>query len=82
MKTIVVIAGLIALFGIAGTPDYVLDIERENETLRAELKRATLALNRATLALNRATLALNRARLVSAECGQLESPGLLVQVSE
>ena len=56
MKTIVVIAGLIALFGIAGTPDYVLDIERENESLRA--------------------------RLVSAECGQLEAPGLLVQVSE
>ena len=68
MKTIAVIAGLIALFGIAGTSDYVLDIERENETLRAELKRTTLALN--------------RARLVSAECGQLEAPGLLVQVSE
>ena len=44
MKTIAVIAGLIALFGIAGTPDYVLDIERENEALRA-----TLALNRARL---------------------------------
>lgn len=28
MKTIAVIAGLIALFGIAGTPDYVLDVER------------------------------------------------------
>ena len=68
MKTIAVIAVLIALFGIAGTPDYVLDIERENETLRAELKRTPLALN--------------RARLVSAECGQLEAPGLLVQVSE
>ena len=68
MKTIVVIAGLIALFGIAGTPDYVLDIERENETPRTELKRTTLALN--------------RARLVSAECCQLEAPGLLVQVSE
>ena len=49
MKTIAVIAGLIALFGIAGTPDYVLDIERENDALRAELKRATLALNRARL---------------------------------
>ncbi len=59
---------IIVLFGIAGTPDYVLDIERENETLRAELKRTTLSLN--------------RARLVSAECGQLEAPGLLVQVSE
>ena len=61
MKTIAVIAGLIALFGIAGTPDYVLDIERENESLRAELKRA---------------------RLVSAECGQLEAPELLVQVQQ
>lgn len=50
MKTAVLIAGLITLFGIAGTPDYVLDIERENEALRAELKRATLALNRARLA--------------------------------
>ena len=68
MKTIAGIAVLIALFGIAGTPDYVLDIERENETLRAELKRTTLALN--------------RARLVSAECGQLEAPGLLVQVAK
>ena len=27
-------------------------------------------------------LALNRARLVSAECGQPEAPGLLVQVAE
>ena len=43
MKTIVVIAGLIALFGIAGTPDYVLDIERENETLRAQLFKARAA---------------------------------------
>ena len=68
MKTIVVIAGLIALMGWAGTPEYVLDVERENDALRAELKRATLALN--------------RARLMSAECGQLEAPGLLVQVSE
>ena len=68
MKTIVVIAGLIALFGIAGTPDYVLDIERENDALRAELKRATLALN--------------RARLVSAECSQLDDRGLLVQVQQ
>ena len=43
MKIIVVIAGLIALFGIAGTPDYVLDIERENETLRAQLFKARAA---------------------------------------
>lgn len=43
MKTIAVIAGLIALFGIAGTPDYVLDIERENETLRAQLFKARAA---------------------------------------
>ena len=68
MKNIVVIAGMIALFGIAGTPDYVLDIERENETLRAELKRTTLALS--------------RARLVSAECGQFDDRGILAQVSE
>ena len=59
---------IIVLLGIAGTPDYVLDIERENDALRTELKRATLALN--------------RARLVSAECGQPEAPGLLVQVAE
>ena len=68
MKTIVVIAGLIALMGWAGTPEYVLDVERENDALRAELKRATLALN--------------RARLMSAECGQFDDRGLLVQVSE
>ena len=59
---------IIVLLGIAGTPDYVLDIERENESLRAELKRATLALN--------------RARLASAECSQPEAPGLLVQVQQ
>ena len=68
MKTALFLFGLIVLFGIAGTPDYVLDIERENETLRAELKRTTLALN--------------RARLMSAECGKPEAPGLLVQVAE
>ena len=59
---------IIVLLGIAGTPDYVLDIERENESLRAELKHATMALN--------------RARLVSAECGQFDDRGLLVQVAE
>ena len=37
MKTFAVIAGLIALLGIVGTPDYVLDVERENESLRAQL---------------------------------------------
>ena len=68
MKTALFLVGLIVLFGIAGTPDYVLDVERENETLRTELKRTTLALN--------------RARLMSAECGQPEAPGLLVQVAE
>ena len=40
MKTIVVVAGLIALLGIVGTPDYVLDVERENESLRAQLFKA------------------------------------------
>ena len=59
---------IVVLLGIAGTPDYVLDIERENDALRAELKRATLALN--------------RARLMSAECGQFYDRGLLVQVAE
>ena len=43
MKTIVVIAGLIALLGIVGTPDYVLDVERENESLRAQLFKARAA---------------------------------------
>ena len=43
MKTIAVIAGLIALFGIAGTPGYVLDVERENESLRAQLFKARAA---------------------------------------
>ena len=66
--TAATIAGLIALMGWAGTPEYVLDVERENDALRAELKRATLELN--------------RARLVSAECGQPEAPGLLVQAAE
>lgn len=50
MKTIAVIAGLIALFGIAGTPDYVLDVELENERLRAEIKRTTLNQQRVKLA--------------------------------
>ena len=59
--TAATIAGLIALMGWAGTPEYVLDVERENAALRAELKRA---------------------RLVSAECGQFDDRGLLVQVAE
>ncbi len=37
MKTLVVICGLIGLFGVVGTPDYVLEIEQENETLRARV---------------------------------------------
>ena len=59
--TAATIAGLIALMGWAGTPEYVLDVERENAALRAELKRA---------------------RLVSAECGRPEAPGLLAQVQQ
>lgn len=43
VKTIAVIAGLIALLGIVGTPDYVLDVERENESLRAQLYKARAA---------------------------------------
>ena len=43
MKTFAVIAGLIALLGIVGTPDYVLDVERENESLRAQLYKARAA---------------------------------------
>ena len=58
MKTALFVAGLIALFGIAGTPDYVLDVERENDALRAEVKRATLELQRARVA-------------AAAECGLL-----------
>ena len=41
---------VIVLFGIASTPDYVLDVERENDALRAEVKRATLELQRARVA--------------------------------
>lgn len=50
MKTIAVIAVLIAVLGIAGTPDYVLDVERENERLRTEIKRTTMELKRVRLA--------------------------------
>ena len=59
---------LIVLAGIVGTPDYVLEIERENDRLRAELKHVTADLQ--------------RARLVSAECVQIDGSGLLVQVAE
>lgn len=37
MKALVVICGLIGLFGIVGTPDYVADVEKENEALRARV---------------------------------------------
>lgn len=48
--TIAIIAGLIFLMGWVGTPDYVIDVERENASLRAELKRTTLELKRVRLA--------------------------------
>ena len=44
------IAAGIAVLGIAGTPDYVLDVERENERLRTEIKRTTMELKRVRLA--------------------------------
>ena len=50
LVTTAVTIGLIGLMGWAGTPDYVLDVERENERLRAELKRTTLELKRVRLA--------------------------------
>lgn len=50
LVTTAVTIGLIGLMGWAGTPDYVLDVERENERLRAELKRTTIELKRASLA--------------------------------
>jgi len=31
---------VVLLFGIAGTPDYVLEVERENDALRAKLAKA------------------------------------------
>jgi hypothetical protein len=31
---------VVLLFGIAGTPDYVLEVERENDALRARLAKA------------------------------------------
>lgn len=37
MKSAAFIAGLIALFGIVGTPDYILELERENFALRAKV---------------------------------------------
>jgi len=41
---------VIVLLGIASTPDYVLDVERENDALRVEVKRATLELQRLRVA--------------------------------
>lgn len=37
MKTAAIIIALVALFGFVGTPDYVLEIERENDALRARV---------------------------------------------
>ena len=31
---------VVLLFGIAGTPDYVLEVERENDALRAQLEKS------------------------------------------
>ena len=31
---------VVLLFGIAGTPDYVLEVERENDALRAQLQKS------------------------------------------
>lgn len=31
---------IILLLGIAGTPDYVLEVERENDALRAQLQKS------------------------------------------
>ena len=39
ITTLAVLAALLLLTGIAGTPDYVLDVERENAALRAKLAR-------------------------------------------
>ena len=43
LVTTAVIIGLIGLMGWAGTPDYVLDVERENDRLRAQLFKARAA---------------------------------------
>ena len=43
MKTILTIAGLVMVFGLVGTPDYVTDVERENTLLRSQLKKAQAA---------------------------------------
>ena len=62
MKTALIAVGLIALLGIVGTPDYVLDVERENDRLRAEVKRTTLELNHVRVA----TMSCHDADLVAA----------------
>ena len=41
---------IIVLLGIAGTPDYVVALEQENDALRAEVKRTALELKRARVA--------------------------------
>ena len=43
MKTILTIAGLVMVFGLVGTPDYVTDVERENTLLRSQLTQAQAA---------------------------------------
>lgn len=41
---------VIVLLGIASTPDYVIEVEKENDALRAEVKRTALELKRARVA--------------------------------
>lgn len=43
MKTILTISGLVMVFGLVGTPDYVTDVERENTLLRSQLTQAQAA---------------------------------------
>ena len=40
---------IIVLLGIAGTPDYVLEVERENDALRAKLAAAQAQACRSSL---------------------------------
>ena len=57
-----------AAIGLAGVLVALHFVGGENDRLRAEVRRTSIELK--------------HARLDSAECGQLEAPGLLVQVSE